>query len=30
LLQHAPTTIFTAYRLVAAAGIVILIATGVR
>jgi undecaprenyl-diphosphatase len=30
LLQRAPTTIFTAYRLVAAAGIVILIATGVR
>jgi undecaprenyl-diphosphatase len=30
LLHHAPTTIFTAYRLVAAAGIVLLIATGVR
>jgi len=30
LLQRAPTTVFTAYRLVAAAGIVLLIITGVR
>lgn len=30
LLQRAPTTIFTIYRLVAAAGIILLIATGVR
>ena len=30
LLQHAPTTMFTVYRLAVAAGIVLLIATGVR
>jgi undecaprenyl-diphosphatase len=29
-LQRAPTTVFTVYRLVAAAGIILLIATGVR
>ena len=29
-LQRAPTTIFTIYRIIAAAGILILIATGVR
>jgi undecaprenyl-diphosphatase len=30
LLQHAPTTMFTVYRIAAALGIVLLIATGVR
>jgi undecaprenyl-diphosphatase len=30
LLQHAPTTIFTVYRVLAAIGILLLIATGVR
>jgi undecaprenyl pyrophosphate phosphatase UppP len=30
MLQRAPTTIFTIYRLVAAAGILILLATGTR
>lgn len=30
LLQHTPTTVFTVYRIAAALGIVVLIATGVR